>query len=68
MSRIPRKSIPQLPRDDDGDARKFDRIHQELALDEALMESFPASDPIAVSIDMVVYHAMPGDQSSQPKT
>ncbi|MET3133103.1 hypothetical protein AAKU55_003385 [Oxalobacteraceae bacterium GrIS 1.11] len=33
--------------------------HQSDALDEALKESFPASDPIAVSIDPVPEGALP---------
>jgi hypothetical protein len=30
--------------------------HREAALDEGLRESFPASDPLAVSISYVVIH------------
>lgn len=32
---------------------KPDKSHQEKALDEALVESFPASDPVAVSVTKI---------------
>jgi hypothetical protein len=38
---------------DSADPFKFDVNHREAALDEGLCESFPASDPVAVSISRV---------------
>ena len=33
----------------------FDRRHQDLALDEALIQSFPASDPVAINCSYVAH-------------
>jgi|GEM_PF-6975138 len=39
-------------------ANELELNHLEAALDEALMESFPASDPIAVNFSSVVTYAL----------
>jgi hypothetical protein len=36
------------PQEDDDERDKRERKHQEKALDDALMNTFPASDPISV--------------------
>jgi hypothetical protein len=36
------------PDQDDCDRKKRERMHQEEALDEALKNTFPASDPVSV--------------------
>jgi hypothetical protein len=36
------------PHDDDCDRKERDRMHQEQALEEALKNTFPASDPVSV--------------------
>jgi hypothetical protein len=41
---------PKKPQHDKVKART-DAHHREAALDEALDESFPASDPVAISVD-----------------
>ncbi len=43
------------------------QVHQEAALDEALKESFPASDPIAVSFPAAVVNATPTLPDSSKK-
>lgn len=54
MLRIPR--FPSATHNESEGSRKtaFNRSHQERTLDEALMESFPASDPVAVNFSYVV--------------
>ena len=39
--------------DGNGSARRRSASHVEDLLDEALMETFPASDPVAICIDQV---------------
>lgn len=41
------------------EADQAENQHQNAALDEALMESFPASDPIAVNITCIRWQAAP---------
>lgn len=48
------------------DMNETDRLHQEQALDEALMESFPASDPVAISFGCVTNRPKTGAQTSPP--
>jgi hypothetical protein len=40
------------PHQDDNDRDKRERRHQEKALDEALKNTFPASDPVSVEQPM----------------
>lgn len=50
-----------------GDLQGLVDLHQEAALDEALAESFPASDPVAVSISTAAPAAnRPIARSSEP--
>ncbi|WP_208281073.1 hypothetical protein [Massilia oculi] len=50
-----------------GDLQALVDLHQEAALDEALAESFPASDPVAVSISTAAPAAnRPIARSSEP--
>ncbi|MDY0973418.1 hypothetical protein SOM61_00475 [Massilia sp. CFBP9012] len=50
-----------------GDLPGSEDPHQEAALDEALAESFPASDPVAVSISKAAPGANPRvARSSEP--
>ena len=53
MSAIGIKSVEMIPEPqrkshhDDCDRKKRERVHQEEALDEALKNTFPASDPVS---------------------
>lgn len=42
----------------------YSSLHQERTLDEALMESFPASDPVAICFGYVRRHILPTVQAS----
>ena len=44
----PKRKPHQDDDDDDDDRDKRERKHQEKALDEALKNTFPASDPVSV--------------------
>jgi len=60
-----RKKAPHRQTSGDPEARPDP--HQEAALDEALAESFPASDPVAVSISTAAPAANPPiARSSEP--
>ena len=51
------------PHQDDDDRDKRERRHQEEALDEALKNTFPASDPVSVE-----QPAPPGTDRDRAKT
>jgi hypothetical protein len=57
IHRTNRRSSLPLPANSSAVANELQRQHMDRALDEALMESFPASDPIAVSFDYVIDRA-----------
>lgn len=53
---IPAKQTPNTHADSGGE--RAQRDHQSESLDEALMESFPASDPIAISVTCIARRAI----------
>lgn len=57
MSRKPRKTVPLTTEKNIGDSSRSEKEHVDQVLDEALIETFPASDPIAVSVTSVPYNA-----------
>lgn len=54
MTRQRFSELSQQSKEASNSEEKLKRKHQDDALDEALKESFPASDPIAVEISQVV--------------
>lgn len=70
MSSTYRIPVHPIPRSNDGDLGEANLKHQNEVLDEALMESFPASDPIAISVTCIVARALapiPAQGTPQPK-
>jgi hypothetical protein len=55
---LERKHLPKQTESVVADRKKS--MHDSDALDEALIESFPASDPVAVSVTRVDVGAVPG--------
>lgn len=66
MGNVHSKTYFPSPVSNDGsEVSEFDSSHEEQALDEALMESFPASDPVAVSFAYVANRIKLAGQSSE---
>jgi hypothetical protein len=59
---MPKKRHASIPSEKlayESGLEKSDPTHLERALDEALEETFPASDPVAVSFNYVIHHPAP---------
>ena len=59
MSKTSRKSLALSSENDGIAAIDSNPLHQEQTLDDALMDSFPASDPVAICFGYVNRHKSP---------
>jgi hypothetical protein len=65
MSQTSREAIAPSSENDGVAMIGSNLLHQEQALDEALMDSFPASDPVAISFGYVLRRKLPTTQASE---